>query len=69
MIPLDACGRRRDGTRWRARSRQPGLTAGQVYEGLGEDDVKGYVWLEDGKWARCVGRGEVDLVVDEEEPK
>jgi len=65
MIRLEESGRRRDGTRWRARIRagaKSGLVPGELYWGLGADQVAGYQWIEDGKWARCVSTGELEPV-------
>lgn len=65
MIPRAEFGRPRDGTRWRARIRpgsRSGLRAGELYQGLGIDSVSGYRWVEDGKWARCVAEGELELI-------
>ena len=65
MVLLDESGRKRDGTRWRARIRagaKSALRQGEIYEGLGGDLVPGWVWLEDGKYARCVSEGELERV-------
>jgi hypothetical protein len=65
VIRLEESGRQRDGTRWQARSRpraRSGLRAGDVYDGLGLDQFEGYVWLVDGKWARCVSARELERV-------
>lgn len=65
MIRLEESGRQRDGTRWRARIR-PGSASGlrgvDLYFGLGRDQVPGYLFIEDGKWARCLHENELELV-------
>lgn len=65
MIRLEESGRQRDGTRWRPRIRagaKSGLREGAIYAGLGRDYVPGYLWIEDGGWARCVSEGELERV-------